>query len=183
VLVGAGFGAVIALTIHLANGLPTWFSLGGQTTIPLDNDALQGGRLLVAFLFGSPLWALGQAISLVGVFFLGLVLLRRPAAAGILLALIATSLRLGGENFAVELPGAIIAGSLVALVTTRYGLLAMTAAAFFVQMLLVPPLVLDFSAAYAAQTVVVLLVLAMIVIAAFRISLGPRPVFGFALDE
>jgi hypothetical protein len=183
VLIGAGFGTLVAITIHVTNGLPTWFPLGGQTTIPPDTDAVQGGRLLMAYLFGTPLGALGQGMSVLGMFFLLLIVLRKPVAAAIGLAVVATMVRLGGENFALEAPGAIIGGSLVAFVTARYGLLASVAAAYFQGLLLTSPLPVDLGAAYAPQSVIILLILLGIVIAAFRISLGPRPDFALALDD
>jgi serine/threonine-protein kinase len=183
VLVGAAYGAVIALVIHITNALPTWFSLGGQTTIPPETDMVQGGRLMVAALFGAPLGALGQAMSVLGVFFLLLLVFRNRVAATIGLALVTTMIRIGGENFALEAPGALIFGTLIALMTARFGLLATFAGGLFGQLLIASPLPLDLGAAYAPQTIIVLFVLVALVLVALRISLGPRPVFGFALDD
>ncbi len=182
-LFGAMFGALAGLTFHVTNGLPTWFPLGGQTPIPADMDFLAGGWLLPASLLIALRTALLAAMALFGGFFLMLLLLRKRAAAIVGLAILLTLSNLGGENFALETPGAILSASLIAVLVARHGLLAAVAGTFVAQLLFNAPLPVDGSTPYAANAIVLLLGLAALVVYAFRVSLGPRPVFKLALDD
>src|SRR5437867_8454354 len=67
VLIGAGVGTLIAVVVHVTNGLPSWFPLGGQTTIPPETDVLSGGRLLLTFLLSAPFRALAPGMLAFGV--------------------------------------------------------------------------------------------------------------------
>ena len=183
VLIGAGMGTLTAVVVHVSNGLPTWFPLGGQTTMPPDADALSGGRLLMMYLLAVPFRSLAPSILGFGVFFLLLVLLRKRLVAAVILTVFVTLTGLGGENVALETTAALVIGLMIVTVTVRYGILASTAGAFFHILLVTAPLPLDLRAPYATQSVIVVLVLLALVLYAFRISLGPRPVFNLALDE
>lgn len=116
-------------------------------------------------------------------FFLLLVLLRKRSLAAVVLAVAITLSGLGGENVVLETATAIVLGTVIAFVTVRYGILASAAGAFFHISLLTGPLPVDLKAPYATQSVIVVLVLLAVVLYAFRISLGPRPVFKLTLDE
>jgi serine/threonine-protein kinase len=183
VLVGALAGATGASVLHLVNALPTWFDVAGQTTIAPHYDVLSGGRHLVAFLFGSVHESLGPALFLFGLYFLLRLVVRTPWIAVVLLAGIATLAGLGGENPLLETPGAIIMATLITVVVTRFGLLAAVAFWLYQSVLTQMPLPLDPAAPYLPQSVVIVVVLAGLVAYAFRIALGPRPLFRFALEE
>jgi hypothetical protein len=182
VLVGALLGTVAAVTIHLVNGMPSWFEVPGQTTMPPNYDVLRGGRFLLGALFNAPFGALGPGLFFFGLYFLLRVIARRPAIATTLLVVIGTLTALGGENAMVETPGAVVFGILMALTVTRFGLLAIVVFALFQQVLTALPMPLDFAAPYAASSLIVLLLLIGIAVYAFRIALGSRPVFRMALD-
>jgi hypothetical protein len=181
-LVGAGFGALLAVVTHLTNGLPTWFPLGGETPIPPDMNALGGGRHLIAYLAYLPLQALVITVFPFAIYFFLLLVLRKPVAAAVGLAILYAMVNIGGESLAVEAPSAIIQGAVVALVVSRFGLLAMGGAALVFTILYTAPLPLDFSTAYAAQSVIAVALVAALALYAFRTSLGPRPIFKLSLD-
>jgi hypothetical protein len=183
VLIGALIGTVAAIVAHLANAVPTWINASGQTTIPGSYDALAGGRLLVAFLLNIPVQGLASALFFSGLYFLLRLLVRTTWIAVLLMIVIATLVTLGGENFLLETPGAMLFASFIALVTTRYGLLAAFSFWVFELLLVRMPLPIDFSAPYAAQTLVILGLMIAVALYAFRIALGSRPLFRMTLDE
>jgi hypothetical protein len=183
VLVGAIFGAILALVTHVTNGLPAWFPLGGQTPMPAAMEPLTGGRLLAGFVILGARAALFTGMAMLGGFFLFLLLLRKPGAAAVGLAAVLTLIFLGGENVALETPGAIAMAALFAFVIARFGMLATVAAAFYRGALVAAPLPFDPRTPYAANVAIMLLTIGAIAIYAFRISLGARPIFDFALDE
>jgi hypothetical protein len=182
VLIGACLGAFMASVAHLTNGLPSWLPLGTQTTIPSNPDPLTGGSLFLGYLLSAPMSAIVPGILALGYFFVLLVVLRRRAVAVIGLILILTLGFLGGENFVLETAAAILLGAAIAVVTVRYGLLAVAAGSLFSNLLLGSPLPLDFRTPYATQSAIAILVPLAIALYAFRIAIGSRPVFEMHLD-
>src|SRR6185369_2976763 len=104
-----------------------------------------------------------------------------PAA--IALAVIIALLGLGAENASLEIPSALIYGALMAWLITRWGLLALVASQVLRTLVLITPLPLSPSSTYAFQSDVCLLLTLVLVLWAFRTSLGGRPVFAFTLDD
>jgi serine/threonine-protein kinase len=183
ILIGGLLGTLAVGVVHLVNALPAWVNAPGQTTIPPDYEALAGGRWLLAFLLDRPSQTLGPSLFCIGLYFLLRITLRKTWLAVAALGVIMTISALGGENALLETPSAIVFGALLALVTTRYGLLALVSFWLFQGILGHIPLPVDFGAVYAPQTAIALLVVLGIALYAFRIALGPRPVFSFALEE
>lgn len=181
-LAGACAGAFTAFIVHLTNGLPSWFPLGGQTTIPPSMNALSGGGLLLHNLLNAPSNAIAPALFSLGFLFLFLVLFRRRSAALAGLIVVHTLIRLGGENVVLETANALIIGTTIAILTFRFGLLATVAGFLFGNILYWIPLPLDFKTPYAANAVIMLAVLAAVVLYAFRVSLGSRPLVRFDLE-
>jgi serine/threonine-protein kinase len=182
-LLGALCGTLGAVVIHVTNALPTWIDFPGQTTIPSDFSMLAGGRDLLAFLFDTAFGSLGPALFLFGLYFLLRLVVRKVWLAVLLLGVIATLAGLGGENALLETPSAVVIASLIVLVLTRFGLLAAVAFWLFQSMLSRLPLPLAPDAPYLVSSLLVAAVLLGLVAYAFRIALGPRPVFSLALDE
>ncbi len=182
-LTGALFGAGVALIVHVTNGLPAWIPLAGQTTIPADPEAVAGGLRLFSRLAVAPVQALAPAFLLFGAYFLLRMIFRRWAIAVAALALVASVVSLGGENVLLETPGAIVIGVLWALVIARFGLLAAVGFQAIRGILEGGPLPLDLGAAYATSAGIVLLLATALVLYAFRISLGSRPMFRLTLDD
>ena len=182
ILIGGLFGCAIALVVHVVNGLPAWIPIRGQTTIPPDFAALAGGGSFFAFFFRRLSEALQMAVLPFTLLFLLRVVLRNSKLAIAAFAVIITITRFGGENPMIEIPGAVAIGALTTVLLARYGLLAGYAGMVFASVLGALPLPVDFSAPYASATVLSLVMLCGILVYAFRVSLGARPIFSGALD-
>lgn len=175
VLVGTLLGSLLALVLHVSNALPTWIPIRGQTTLFPSYETVQGGRHLVDWLVHRPFEALGPALGTFSMMFLLRTLIPRPAWAWGTMFLLATLVGLGGENFALETPGAILNGAIITLAAAGFGLLALMTMAMVTQTLTQIPLPLDFATPYVASNVIVLGLLLAMVVFAFRASLGGRP--------
>jgi len=183
VLVGAVFGSVWLVSIYVTNALPTWVPFHGQTPISPNYNALAGGRMLLSTLLDLPNQILIPTFAVFGSWFLLRLVLRRALPAAIALAVLSTLLALGGENPLLETPTALFYGVLTAWLITRYGLLALIAAWLMRTLMVITPLPFSFGSPYAFQSIACLGLVLLIVLWAFRTSLGGRPVFAFALDE
>jgi hypothetical protein len=182
-LVGALFGVLLWLVTALVNAIPAWAPFPRQTPIPPSMSSLLGGRQFVADLLGLPSEILLGSFTFFGVWFLLRLLLRRHVLAGIALALLITVLSLGRENPVVEVPGALLTGILMAWMITRYGLLALMVSSLMAALLRTMPVPVNLDAPYAAQSIIVLLVVAALAVAAFRVSLGNRSAFSAGAAE
>jgi len=183
VLVGAVFGTAGLLLVYVVNALPAWVPFHGQTPIPPNYWALAGGRMLLGSLVSASGQILIPMFALFGGWFLLRILLRKPLLAAIGLVVILTGLGLGGENPVLEIPSALLYGTLMAWLITRYGLLALVASQVVRWLVLITPLPLAPSSPYAFPSAVCLLVALLFAGWAFRTSLGGRPVFAFAHDD
>jgi serine/threonine-protein kinase len=186
ILIGAIFGlGVILCDLPLAQLVPQW--LGHPPAIPwLDFSATQllGIR---SFAFGFPqqiFAAFFQSFILLFVLLLIYIILRRERLAAFALWLIgAVALSLTQETFAA-VPFACLAAALVVWVLYRYGLLALMVAIFFLHLMIFFPITSDFSAWYAADFVLALIISLALVGFGFYTSLAGEPLFrGARLDE
>jgi len=183
VLVGVLFGAGSMLIIDVVNALPTWLPFHAQTPVPPNMDSLEGGRILLGAFLSMPSDLLVPAFGLFGVWFVLRLMLKRPLWAAIGLAIVMTLLVLGAENPVLEVPGALIQGTLIAWVITRYGLLALIASSLMRALFLTTPLPFTPSSPYAFQSMLCLGLTLVLVGWAFRVSLGGRPALSLSLDE
>src|SRR5580765_1749069 len=114
VLVGVVFGSVALLGFGLVNALPSWLPFHGQTPIPPNFAALDGGRLLLGALLDLPGQIVVPAFAVFGGWFLLRMLLRHTPPASIALAVLLTMRALGAENPVLEMPNALLSGVLTA---------------------------------------------------------------------
>jgi hypothetical protein len=177
VLVGAVVGAAMALGFQLANALPTWIPILGQTTVPPELRMVEGGRHLVSAMLDRVTISLFQGLPLFCLGFVLRIVFRRSRATLIALIVIATLSGLGGENWVLETPFAVANGIMTGIVVARFGLLTTISMWLFRSLLSSLPLPLDFSAPYATSTLIVLVVVVALAFTAFRFSLGSRPLF------
>ncbi|HET9299184.1 MAG TPA: serine/threonine-protein kinase, partial [Candidatus Polarisedimenticolaceae bacterium] len=181
VLGGMLLGATGAAIVHLVNGLPTWWSFSGQTTMP-HLASLAVGRLnAVGALCQLPATAVIRGLSFACIAFLLRLLLKRPAFVFAGMWLLGAALAWGAENVALEAPGSIVVGLMLAIAVTRLGLLATVASVATGLLLQNFPLI--FTSPW--FTPYALIALALVVgtgIWAFRVSLGGQPAFGGSLD-
>src|SRR5205085_3069316 len=136
----------------------------GQTPIPADSNALEGGRRTLAFVLSVPLDALTSAIVVFSLFFVLRIVTRRAMLATLGLMIFITLAFFGGENFALETPNSILTAAVVALTTARFGLLATAFAFVFFKAFAGLPLPLDLSLPYGTTTLLLGLGLLAIVI-------------------
>jgi hypothetical protein len=181
-LVGALLGATNAMLIHISNALPGWIDAPGMTPVPADELMMRGTREAASFFFALQNDAVFTAIGMMFLFFLVSSIFRRKWLGAIPLGLLFALVNLSGENFAIELPFAVLMAALLVFVVLRFGLLAV-AAAGLVALLRVSPITLDFSRWYAGRSLFALAVVVAIALYGFRVALGRRPVFGMAALE
>ena len=177
---GALLGAAMAATMHLVNGLPTWFSFPTQTTVPFIHVG-PGRMSAMGTLLQLPLGSLLTGLAVACVVFLLRVVLKRPVLVFAGIWLFGAGLTWGAENLTLEAPGSIVMGFLMALVATRFGLLA-TSAFTLVRLVLLqlPPVFTSpWYAPYAAIALALVLALAH---ASFSVSLCGQSAFGGSLD-
>jgi len=182
VLAGILVGAALVLLNEVVNAIPNWVDLAGVTPIPPDKDKMLGvagsvSRLLIGLV--SQVTALAFLTLLV----LSLVLLRRRWLAIGLTGLLLVVTNLFGENYAVEIPAAIIASVVLLYAVVRFGVLAYIVSQFVYQVLAFSPLTLDLSRWYAARGLAFVALILALAVWAFRVSLGGRPAFAGARLE
>ncbi len=182
-------GAVIGLGIILSNFLlasivPQWF--GYAPPIPwLDFPATQllGIR---SFAFGITQQIFGALFqSFILLFFLLMlyIIVRRERIAAVAVWLIGSvALSLTHET-ALGVPFSLVAAFLVVWVLYRYGLLALVSAVFFLHLVIFFPITSDFSAWYAADFVLALIISLALAGFAFYTSLAGQPLFSASLPD
>jgi serine/threonine-protein kinase len=185
ILIGALFGlGVILCNLYLANLVPQW--LGYPPSIPWwDFPATQLlGLRSFAHGFTQLIFAgLLQAFILLFVLLLLFIILRRERVAAFALWLImAVTLSLTHETVA-GMPFASLAALLLIWVLYRYGLLALISAIFFLHLLIFFPITSDFSAWYATDFVLALIICVALTVFGFYTSLAGEPLFRGALPD
>jgi predicted Ser/Thr protein kinase len=184
VLAGVLIGASVMLLLEVECALPTWLDFPGMLPIPPSRATLLSAAGAASRFFTlaylTPLNALGLLTLLV----LSLVLLRRRWLAIALTGLLLVVISLSGENFAVELSGAIAMTALLLFAAVRFGVLAFTVTLFVFGLLATAPLTLDLSRWYAPRGAFFVVLILALVVWAFRVSLGGKAAFaGSRLDE
>jgi serine/threonine-protein kinase len=183
VLIGLLFGAAMAIVLHLANGLASFWNVPRMTPVPAEPSMLAGPNHLVAWLLVYGWRSVVGALAITALLILSWIIMRRRWLAVGMTGLVLTMGDLSGENYVVELPMALALAVLGLFVATRFGIVTL-AVAYLSRMLLVEsPLTLDFSRWYAGRSLFVLLILVSLALYGFRTSLGGKPVFGAALEE
>jgi serine/threonine-protein kinase len=185
VLIGAVFGlAMIVSHIYLANLVPQ--SLGYPPAIPwFDFPATQllGSRSFAHGITNQFFAALFQPFIVLFFLLLLYIVLRRERLAAIALwLLIAAVLSLTYETL-VSVPFACLSAFLVIWVLYRYGLLALISALYFLHLMIFYPITSDFSAWYAGDYVLAVMVGLGLVGFAFYTSLAGEPLFRGAIPD
>jgi hypothetical protein len=181
-VVGLG---VIFCYFYLSHLVPRW--LGYAPGLPwMDSPAtkLLGVRSF-AFGFTQQIFAaLFQSFILLFFLLLCYIILRRERiAAFVLWVIAATALSLTQET-AASVPFSCLAAAMVVWLLYRYGLLALIVALYFVHLLIFFPITSDFSAWYAGDFVLTLLIALALTTFGFYTSLAGEPLFrGGRLDD
>ena len=185
ILIGSLTGLVMILfNFYLAQVVPQW--LGYAPGIPwFDFPATQlMGIHSFAFGFAEQITAsLMQPFIILFLFLLVFILVRRERVAAVLLWVIMTvALSLTHEN-AIEIPFACVATSMFIWMLYRYGLLALISATFTLHLVIFFPITSDFSAWYAADFVLALIISLGLIVFAFYTSLAGQPLFKGTLPD
>jgi serine/threonine-protein kinase len=185
ILIGAVFGlGVIVCNLYLANLVPQL--LGAPPSIPwFDFPATQllGIRSFVRGITQQTFGALLQSFILLFFLLLMYIILRRERLAAVVVWLIMTvALTLTHESL-YALPFTALAASLVIVVLYRYGLLALISAIFLLHLMIFFPVTSDFSAWYAADYVLALIISLALAVFGFYTSLAGEPLFRGALPD
>lgn len=185
ILIGAVFGlGVILSNFYLAQLLPQWF--GYPPPIPFfDFPATQllGIRSFPFALTQQIFGALFQSFILLFVLLLVYIIVRRErVAAGVVWLIGSLTLSLTHETF-LAVPVSCFAVFLLVWTLYRYGLLALISAIFFLHLAIFYPITSDFSAWYATDFVLALIISLTVIGFAFYISLAGQPLFRASLPD
>ena len=183
VLIGALFGAAFALGFHVANGVSAWFPFPGQTTISPFGLFEFGGANPLLYLLGLNVNSLEPGVGTVAWYFLLTILLRKKGLAAAALGILLFVVNMGGENVALDIFFGVVFAVLGVVLIVRFGLLANVASVYVLILLGRLPPSLDLASWYGMFALPGALVLAAIILCAFRISVGNQPLFAGGLDD
>jgi serine/threonine-protein kinase len=183
VLAGSLGGALLALGVHIVNGLPAWFHVAGQTPINAHGVALGPVHTFIGAMLAVLISPIIMALSMLFLFFVLRMVTKRFWPAVILFAALNAILWAGNENVIAEGSAAIVFAIIISVVLLRFGLLGLIAAYTVEGFLAGFPVALDSSRWYFARGIVPLLIVCALAIYSFRMSLGGRPVFAALTAE
>jgi predicted Ser/Thr protein kinase len=177
-LAGGVAGCIGAFTLHLGNAIPAWVAMPGQTTMYPQYAHLGGLGGLMLELGDSAVDGLFGSLFALGLLFVLRLVLRRTWLAGLALVVLLAATRGWGENPLLD--GLAVLGIVVplAFVATRYGLVAAFAASQMRSLVVRASLPFDPSQWYFAGSMIAGALVVALLVVAFRVSLGNRPVFG-----
>jgi hypothetical protein len=185
ILIGAVFGLGILLcNFYLASVVPQWFGYRPATPwFDFPPTQLLGFRSAAQGITQQLFAALFQSFIILFFLLLLYILLRRERLAAVVLwSIITVAISLTHETV-VAVPFAAAGALLVVVVLYRYGLLALISAIYFLHFVIFFPITSDFSAWYAADFVLALLIALALVVFAFYTSLAGQPLFRGALPD
>jgi serine/threonine-protein kinase len=186
ILIGAVFGVgMILCNFYLADLIPQW--LGYPPRVPwLDFPAteLLGIKSFAGGLFRQIYSALMQPFIMLLLLFLFYLILRKDRLAALAVwALAALALSLTNET-PIGIPFSCFAAFLFVWAIYRYGLLTLIATSFFLHLNIFFPITSEFSAWYAGDFVLALLIALALAVYGFYISLAGQSLFrGGLLEE
>jgi hypothetical protein len=181
VLFGAGLG-VFWCSLFLVDGL-ILRNLGAPPGLGTTDYLLGARGTVTALLFQIPS-SISGTLTFFFLIFLLRVILRKQWLAAAGFTLIYGSLKiLGTEHPFVDTPLVIVVYAVAAIVVVRFGLVALASGIFTADLLANVPLTTDFSAWYAAATLVPLLAVAALAVWGFHTALAGRPLLKQELFE
>jgi serine/threonine-protein kinase len=143
-----------------------------------STEYLRGGRHILGAWLGQVLTCVQATLLFFFVLFLFRVLLRRPWLAGVaFVALFAASRSLGSDHPEVQIPSSIAIFGIVAFAGVRFGLVALAAGLFTVDLIIGTPMPASASSWYAPATAFVFLTVLGFAAWGFYTSLGGRPLW------
>jgi len=179
ILIGAAFGVAIAVLAFVKGLMPVWL---GRPRLPgvVKLDTLLGLREAIGeFFFTTVSFILLIGLSYMFVLVVLYIIVRRRDWLVSLVAWLLVTILLGlnGRSLLGNLLFSAIISTLVLIVATRFGLLALVSSMFFLLLLTTFPMTTDFSVWYASSTIFALVAGLGLAVYAFYISLAGQQVF------
>ena len=181
-LAGGCGGALLALALFIDNAIPHWFNFPGETPISLASSALGPPRMVLSMIVSIILSSVVSSLSVLTVLFLVRVLVRNEWVSIAITFVFLVLQGLGGENFKLEFPLALLSAGIVVFMLVRFGMLALFFAQFFVNLILATPFTLDFGRWYAGRGLILVLLMVGTWLWGLRLALGGRPLLKLELD-
>ncbi len=183
-LIGCAIGVIYILLDHLSFLVPDWLGVPHPEPDASRPEIFAGARAVIPIVCSAPIRAAEFGLLILFILFLLRLLLRSQwAATAVFLAFFATLSALGSESPLLGgIFGALVWG-LPLLSLVRFGLLATTAGIFTCFILEWFPVTMQLSAWYSGMGLLGAGLVLILTVAAFRISLADRPLFGRPLLE
>jgi serine/threonine protein kinase len=185
ILVGAAFGVGIGLLSYLWYELPRLLGMPPRQPLLLPPRLFESARGLAEGIVGISDGTLMTGFSMIFVFLLLSILLRKEWLANVLLGLCVTVLwTLPGEYPAIDVAVAAVTSAILVFVLRRYGLLSLMATIVFYILLTGLPYTTNLSAWYATNALIILGLGGALAVYGFYTSLAGQRLFrgGFLQD-
>jgi len=179
ILVGAVFGVTLAVVSFVKGIISVWLG-HPQTPRVVNLDTLLGLRESIGeFFYTTVSYILLTGLSYMFVLVVLYIVLRRKDWLVSLVAWLVVTILFGlvGQNLIWNLTFAAIVSTLVMVVATRFGLLALVASQFFLLLLSTFPMTTDFSVWYASSTIFAIVAGLAVAAYAAYVSLAGQKVF------
>jgi len=183
VLVGTLFGCAWAFSIHLVYALPLWLRIPRITPIHIESLPLGTTTQALGYLLAQPANAIVFSLAVTLILVFTRLLLRRKIPAVVVTCLFMATLTLGGENYFVTVPLALLNALLLTTVLVRFSILAYGTSVLILNVVVNFPVTLDFSRWYAGRSLLVLFIIVTLAIYGFRCAVGKQAPFGGLIAE
>ena len=177
-LIGTLFGCVAACCVHLVYALPLWFRIPGLTPLLAFPTPLATTHQALGYLLGDQSNAVVSSLAITLVLVFARLLLRRKLPAVLVTWLVVAPLILGGENYSVTIPLALLNALILTVVLVRVSILAYGTCVFVSYVLVHFPMTLDFSRWYVGRSLFALSIVVAFALYGFRCALGKQAAFG-----
>ena len=183
VLVGTLFGCVWAFSIHLVYALPLWLRIPRLTPIHIESLPLGTTTQALGYLLAQPANAVIFSLAVTLTLVFTRLLLRRKIPAVAVTCMVIAALIVGGENYYVTVPLALLHALILTIVLVRFSILAYGTSVLVLNVVVNFPVTLDFSRWYAGRSLLVLSIVATLAVYGFRCALGKQAAFGGLIAE
>jgi len=183
VLVGALFGCVSAFFSQLVYALPLWFRIPRITPSHIESLPLGTTTQALGYLLAQPANAIVFSIAVTLTLVFTRLLLHRKIAAVAVTCLVVATLIVGGENYFVTIPLALLNAALLTTALVRFSILAYGTSTLVANVVVNFPVTLDFSRWYVGRSLLALSIVAVLALYGFRCALGKQAAFGRIIAE
>ncbi len=182
-LAGGCAGALLAAAAFLDNAMPSWFNFPGETPISLPSAALGTPRVALSVPVSLLLSSVVSSLVLLTILFLVRVIVRVEWVSVALTFVLVVLQGLGGENFKLEFPYAVVSAAVVVFMLVRFGILALLLTQFFANLIIQTPFTLDFGRWYAGREILFVIFMLGIWVWGLKLALAGRPILNLEVDN